>query len=323
MARFRCFRLTLATCATLLAGQNSRLVEAESLRNVEIEVVKSDAYAETVVALQAPNPKQPSLGISAPDNAKIAAILSKTEQIIKRAAELAESGTAQEEVNGVLALANAAFVEAKDHIHRINAALRDERRIRKTGLLRKMLEENISDHDVQEALENDERSLDLTRNMYQTMINFPECMEKFFKDCLAIINSELSSLGLTTLEVIVYEKRRPTDEGYNNVVIVTNELADRVLGQAGDGIVSYPYTWNSVEGSRTVGVDGKWNCLTFTPEQCCESIKASVPDPDVQGRSIDCHIFVPFGGVGNPRRNDRVIIKLSHDGRVHEAPIIQ
>ena len=75
----------------------------------------------------------------------------------------------------------------------------------------------------------------------------------------------------------VYNKRSPVDEGYQNVVIVTNELADRVLGRAGDGIVSYPYTWNDAEvGPRIVGVDGKWNCLSFTPEQCCRIIQAGM-----------------------------------------------
>jgi len=76
-------------------------------------------------------------------------------------------------------------------------------------------------------------------------------------------------------------------------------------------------------GGRVLGVDGKWNCYDLAPETCCENIKTSVPSKDAQGNNIECHIFVPFGGVGNPRRNDRVFIKLSPDGRVHEAPIIQ
>eukprot|EP00956_Cyclotella_meneghiniana_P029903 scaffold73989_cov59-Cyclotella_meneghiniana.AAC.2 len=37
------------------------------------------------------------------------------------------------------------------------------------------------------------------------------------------------------------------------------------------------------------------------------------------------HAKIPIltGGVGNARRNDRVFINLSPDGRVHEAPLIQ
>lgn len=51
-------------------------------------------------------------------------------------------------------------------------------------------------------------------------------------------------------------------------------------------------------------------------------IFAGVPNKDAHGKYIECHIFVPFGGVGFPRRDDRVIINLSPDGRVQEAPII-
>lgn len=309
---------------SLLAAPSPQSTTAERHHNLEIAVINSDEYAESVVTLKAP--KGPSLGVSEPDHAKIASILSTTREIIKTAGVLAENGSTKQEVKDMLELANSVFGEVKDHIHQINIMLREEEGTNNSQmtLLRTMLKEKFSSHNVQKAQENDERSLDVIRNMYQTMINFPECLERFFKDCLAIINRELGSLGLTTLEVVVYNKRSPVDEGYQNVVIVTNELADRVLGRAGDGIVSYPYTWNDAEvGPRIVGVDGKWNCLSFTPEQCCRIIQAGVPNPDVRGRNLGCHIFIPFGGVGNPKRTDRVIINVSPDGRVQEAPIIQ
>ena len=47
------------------------------------------------------------------------------------------------------------------------------------------------------------------------------------------------------------------------------------------------------------------------------------PNPDKNGNYVECHMFVPYGGIGKPRRNDRVFITLSPDGRVHEPPIIQ
>lgn len=108
------------------------------------------------------------------------------------------------------------------------------------------------------------------------MITFPECVEKLLEDCLAIINTDLASLGLSTIEVVVHEKRNANQEGYNKVVIVTNELADRVKGRSGDGIVEYPFLWNdAVAGQRSLGVDGKWNCHEFSPEDCCNTIKQS------------------------------------------------
>lgn len=155
----------------------------------------------------------------------------------------------------------------------------------------------------------------------------------FLQDCLNSINGQVSSLGLARIETIVHEKRNLNQQNYNKVVIITNDLADRVKGQAGDGMVSYPFLWDDGErGLKQLGVNGKWNCVDLSPEDCCLAIKESVYPgnmpvesrrPDKRGKFIECHIFVPFGGVGNPKRNDRVFIKLSPDGRVHEAPIIQ
>lgn len=108
-------------------------------------------------------------------------------------------------------------------------------------------------------------------------VTFPECVEKFLQDCLNAINSQVAALGLATLEIIVREKRNLNQPGYNKVVIITNELADRVKGRAGDGYVNYPFLWDDVErGLRSLGVDGKWNCVDITPEACCEDIKKSM-----------------------------------------------
>ena len=51
--------------------------------------------------------------------------------------------------------------------------------------------------------------------------------------------------------------------------------------------------------------------------------RAGVPNPDTHGNNIACHIFVPFGGMRHPRWQDRIIVKVSPDERVHEIPIIQ
>ena len=192
------------------------------------------------------------------------------------------------------------------------------------------------------------------------MISFPECINVLLADCIATINTQLGSIGLQTVEVVIHEKRNPDQDGYNKVVIVTNELADLVVGQQGDGIVEYPFLWDDkISGVRALGVDGKWNCHGFTPERCCSDIKDSAymfvfpvcllslnlssyshthtlppkqiilfsysgtPNPDTRDNNLECHIFVPYGGVGNPRRNDRVFINLSPDGRVHEPPVVQ
>ena len=189
------------------------------------------------------------------------------------------------------------------------------------------------------------------------MISFPECVDILLQDCLDTINGQVSALGLATLEIIVHEKRNLSQPGYNKVVIITNELADRVKGRAGDGMVTYPFLWDDLAtGLKSLGVDGKWNCVDITPEACCEDIKESMysiyptslidlylsvpimclidtfllsstlagaPTIDKRGNYVECHIFVPFGGIGKPKRNDRVFVVVSPDGRVHEAPIVQ
>ena len=114
------------------------------------------------------------------------------------------------------------------------------------------------------------------------MVTFPECLEQLFQDCLDRINSEIAEIGLSTIEVVVHEKRNSDQDGYNKVVIVTNQLADGVKGRVGDGIVTYPFLWDdAVSGPRTLGVDGKWNCQNMTPDECCNSIKQSTDHNNV------------------------------------------
>lgn len=124
-------------------------------------------------------------------------------------------------------------------------------------------------------------------------------------------------------EVIIREKRTLSQPGYNKVVIVTDLSATVVKGRNGDGIVSYPFMWEDpISGLRTLGVDGKWDCKEMTPEDCCTKIQESATEPDVRGNYLQCHIFVPFGGVGNRKRSDRVFVNLSQDGRVQETPFV-
>jgi len=161
----------------------------------------------------------------------------------------------------------------------------------------------------------------VARNLYDATITFPECVEKFLEDCLVILNQELVALQLDA-EIVTHEKRNIDQEGYNKVVIVTDLTGERVVGR-GEGYAWYPFFWNDVlQGPHMIGVDGKFDCNGKTPEECCQYIKDTTPNPDTKGNYIDCHIFVPYGGVGNPKRTDRVLVNLSPDGRVQEAPYV-
>ncbi|KAL7534524.1 hypothetical protein ACHAXR_005927 [Thalassiosira sp. AJA248-18] len=286
-------------------------------RRLEIGVVNSDEYAESVLTAKSA-PAIP--GIGARDHAKITSILATTREMIDTAKVLVHDERTLERGQEMMEQANSMFREVKGIIREHNDK---HMHIAENADHREMLRKKYTEHDIKKAAEADERTLDIARSMYETMIEFPECLGQFHTDCLEIINGDLASLGLSTIEVVTHEKRNENQEGYNKVVIITNELADKVDGRSGDGFVSYPFMWHdSEQGPRMLGVDGKWNCLNLTPEDCCESIKKSVPLPNFEGHYIECHIFVPHGGVGNPRRNDRVFINLSPDGRVHEAPYI-
>lgn len=284
--------------------------------------MNSDEYAESVLTVQAP---KYSVGIGEHDHAKITSILRSTREMIDTAKVLINNERTLKEGHDMLQQANDMFREVKDHFIRIQQHKQgQEQAAENSEDRREMLRNKYSTHDVAKTQEDEKREMDVVRRIYETMVTFPECIEQMFDVCLAIINEEIASLGLATIEVVVHEKRNANQEGYNKVVIVTNDLADRVKGQSGDGIVVYPFLWHDTQsGQRTVGVDGKWNCHEYTPEDCCGAIKQSVPNVDILGNNLECHIFVPFGGVGNPRRNDRVFITLSPDGRVQEAPIIQ
>ena len=108
------------------------------------------------------------------------------------------------------------------------------------------------------------------------VITFPECLEQLFENCLSLVNTQAQELGLDPYEIVIHEKRNIDQPGYNKVVIVTDMLGELVMGRLGDGIVTYPFQWDdAVLGPRTLSVDGKWNCLGYTPEDCCNSIKQS------------------------------------------------
>lgn len=181
-----------------------------------------------------------------------------------------------------------------------------------------------------EALEQfDQRKLEepeevdwdeIARDLYDQTITFPECRERLLDDCLAIIEEDLASLGKVA-ELEIHNKRIAEVEGYYKVVIITDLTATNVKGRNHDGIVSYPFAWkDSIEGERTIGVNGSWDCHAESPQQCCDHILSTVPNPDTHGNFLQCDFSVPYGGYGNPKRDDRVIINLSPDGRVQEDP---
>ena len=262
--------------------------EQPAPRRVDVMVDKSDEYAETVVSLQAP---KKSLGFDYHEHAKIKSLLSTSKEVISTAKALIKDERTLKEGTKMMEEANVMFKEVTAHIAK-----------RKLSVRRK-----YSDHDIQKAAEDEERALDVARSVFEVVSNcttyvlqhllfstlltcpcfhlmlhikaitFPECVEMLFQDCLDTIDGQVQDLGLASIEKVVHEKRNLSQEGYNKVVIITDKTAERVLGQAGDGIVSYPFLWDdAVSGLKSLGVDGKWNCVNLTPAQCCLDIKESM-----------------------------------------------
>jgi len=285
-------------------------------RRLVIEVTNSDDFAKSELTVESSGNAP---GFGAADHERVEALLANTRELVEKAQGFTKSTDEEvrEEGKKMMTKAHEMYNKVKDHINNVKEMSYEE-----TDTRDLMGGDSIS---VQrDEAKDQERAMDVSRLIYSTAITFPECIEKFLNHCVALINRDLRKLGMDTIDMIIHEKRSltPDQEGYNKVVIITNELGDRVTGRLGDGIVSYPYIWNDVEtGPRQLGVDGKWNCLGLTPDQCCSQITESCPNIDRRNNTIACHIFVPYGGV-REKRDDRVIINLSTDGRVHEAPII-
>ena len=184
----------------------------------EIATANSDDLVEAILAIQSPK-----YGISAEAHDNCSRYLSTVMQMIDKADELIQDERTFTEGKYLMEEAKAKFLEVTNYIQ-------DERVLfEETDMLRK----KYSDHDLDRAYLNDQRALDLERKIYETMITFPECLGLIFQECLDAINSQIADIGLSTIEVVVHEKRNADQEGYNKVVIVTNELADRVVGRTG------------------------------------------------------------------------------------------
>jgi len=161
----------------------------------------------------------------------------------------------------------------------------------------------------------------MVRKLYDAMTFFPECKEKYLSECLEILAQQMVLLQ-QEFEIIIHHKRNMDQDGYNKVVLVTDLTGRFVKGKLNDGVVQYPFLWDDavVGYARQLGVQGQWDCHGLSPEECCAQVKDSCPNIDTKGNYLECHIFVPFGGVGNAKRDDRIFVAVSPDGRVQESP---
>jgi hypothetical protein len=119
-------------------------------------VGNSDEYAETVVSLQAP---ERALGIGYYDHAKITSILSTTKEMISTAKALIDDERTLKEGTEMMEEANSMFDEVKDHIAKRALAAEAQGRVRR----------KYSEHDIQQAEEDEGRALDVARSVYEVV----------------------------------------------------------------------------------------------------------------------------------------------------------
>ena len=164
-----------------------------------------------------------------------------------------------------------------------------------------------------------------SRELMHFTVVFDECLGQTLEACKSLIQAAVDKdpaifEGRTFLNYDVNKIREGGDSGYYLVGLRTNEDETGVTGILGDGMVWYPWDWCDTNGCQTIG---PWDCDVGTPltvEQCCNMIKATVPNPDLQGNMLDCYPDYPVGSASNPVDYGRVTIHVNGEGKVVHAP---
>lgn len=139
-------------------------------RRLDIGLINTDEYADAMVTVQA-SPETPLVGMGEQDHATISRILDTTKEMVGTGRSLIQNKLTLKQGQDMLAQANNLFHEAKNIIQRqqqeqANRATSgggqdDEREL--------FLRKKYSEHDISQVEENDMRSLDVSRRIFQTV----------------------------------------------------------------------------------------------------------------------------------------------------------
>lgn len=159
----------VAMYVAVLAAFNPQVVESVT-RRLELAVLNSDEFAESKLTTQ--SSKYPR-GISAQDHAKISSVLDTTMEMVETAKVLVQQERTLKEGKDLMDQANAMFREVKDHIR--------QRQVKDPAAThavvdRELLRKKYSDHDIQDAAADEERGLDVSRRIYETVRGFYNCI---------------------------------------------------------------------------------------------------------------------------------------------------
>lgn len=150
------FGIVAVLCCVVVAAED----DYYSNRRLTIDSDSSDPYADASIVFARPHKTH---GVGATDHARITSILSTTKEMMNTSRELFKDPGTQREANEMLAMATAMFGEVKDFMrgkHEQAQAATDEERL---------LRAKYASHNVQEAKEDEERAIDITRSIYETV----------------------------------------------------------------------------------------------------------------------------------------------------------
>ena len=176
-------------------------------RRLDIAIDDSDPLATATMSVV--SDQDPPPAVSTADHKKLSDTLAETRRLIFRANALLNVDGAGDEAREIVNLATAKFRAAKEHI-RASEATSDKLRAVRPQERKEKEEDNAVSTEI---VDDVDRAMDVSRNIYETYISFPECIGHLFDECLEIVNSDLTNLGMSTVEIVVHEKRNKDQDG--------------------------------------------------------------------------------------------------------------
>jgi len=138
-------------------------------RRLDIEVLNSDSYAQSVVSVQTPK-SSPIVGIGEQEHARIASILERTKELTNRSRELVKDQSTLKQGQDMLKQASTLFGQVKDIIKQQHGSSTSNGVEEDSGVVglhgRDLLRKKYQDHDLTKVQEDNLRSLHTARNIY-------------------------------------------------------------------------------------------------------------------------------------------------------------
>ena len=156
--------ISFAFLASCVPGSRPQGLDESPGRSPAIAVTNLDEFADAVSTGRAPESLR---GIGAAKHEGITSLLSSSKEMAESARALLQSERRMEAEEGpsMMERANAIFHKVKDHFVRGLDANVNPELDQRGGMLRA----KYSDHDIRRAQDDQERTLDIARQMYETV----------------------------------------------------------------------------------------------------------------------------------------------------------